>query len=175
MIGVPVLVFVLTTTFHLPPFLVGIGMFLGFVLAWVWWSFNVPKWRLWALERVEDIPQLYKKAISYGIMWSRGHFFEKTEIRSKNHTFKEKELEIAYFIHELPEKILHDNPEIRNTSQDFLGSLDLPASIEERVTIAKSILDTILDQEFQQDAEDRIITGFEWLLRIYVDTGNALV
>jgi hypothetical protein len=36
---------------------------LCFVGAWLWWSFQVPKWRLWAYERVTDIPELKRRAI----------------------------------------------------------------------------------------------------------------
>ncbi len=65
----------------------------AFAAPWLWWSYSVPKWRLWAYERVEDIPALISKAIAVGLVWPPGHFFEKTEIKSKQHAAKEKEWE----------------------------------------------------------------------------------
>ena len=64
----------------------------GFILAWTWWSVMVPKWRLWAYRRVDDIFQLKAKAVEVGLTWPDGHFFEQTEIKSKAHERAEQEL-----------------------------------------------------------------------------------
>ena len=57
-----------------------------FVLAWLWWSVNVPKWRIWALERTTDWPPLKMQGIRAGLIWDEttatGRFFRRTEIRS---------------------------------------------------------------------------------------------
>ena len=66
---------------------------IGWICAWLWWSVSVPKWRLWAFERVENIAKLKQIAVSAGLTWPDGHFFERTEIKSKAHTAKEKALE----------------------------------------------------------------------------------
>lgn len=65
----------------------------GFVLAWLWWSLSVPKWRLWAYQRVESIAALKARAIAVGLIWPEGHFFERTEIKSREHARRERELE----------------------------------------------------------------------------------
>ncbi|WP_417481257.1 hypothetical protein [Maricaulis sp.] len=49
-------------------------------LAWLWWSVNVPRWRLWAYTRVEDLDALHQAAVALGVLWPDGHFFERTEI-----------------------------------------------------------------------------------------------
>lgn len=49
-------------------------------LAWLWWSISVPRWRLWAYTRVEDLDALHQAAVSAGLLWPEGHFFERTEI-----------------------------------------------------------------------------------------------
>lgn len=54
----------------------------SFVTAWTAWSFQVPRWRLWAYRRVEDIDALKTAAIGAGLIWPEGHVFERTEIRS---------------------------------------------------------------------------------------------
>lgn len=65
----------------------------GFVLAWLWWSISVPRWRLWAYERVTDIPLLKVRAVTVGLTWPDGHVFGKTEIKSKSHVQREHELD----------------------------------------------------------------------------------
>ncbi len=62
----------------------------GFVLAWLWWSFTIPKWRLWAYERVTDIIALKNAAVSVGLTWPDGHLFGRTEIKSKDHAARER-------------------------------------------------------------------------------------
>jgi len=58
-----------------------------FVAAWTWWSFNVPKWRLWAMARTEDWDELERRAIEAGLIWDEtttmGRLFSRTEIWSK--------------------------------------------------------------------------------------------
>jgi len=66
---------------------------LGFVLAWTWWAVMVPRWRLWAYERVTDIPKLKRWAVAVGLTWPDGHIFGRTEIKSKAHAASERELE----------------------------------------------------------------------------------
>ena len=66
----------------------------GWLLAWVWWSFAVPKWRLWAYDRVIDITELKRSAISAGLTWPDGSIFARTEIKSKAHAQRERELEL---------------------------------------------------------------------------------
>jgi len=73
---------------------VGVVVFLGsFVLAWLWWSLSVPRWRVWAYERVGDIRELKKQAVAVGLTWPDGHAFGKTEIKSPAIARREQELE----------------------------------------------------------------------------------
>lgn len=61
-----------------------------FLLGWLWWSVAVPRWRVWALERVDDPVELLHTAINLKIIWEPGHIFEKTEIRTAE--IREREL-----------------------------------------------------------------------------------
>jgi hypothetical protein len=62
-----------------------IGGVIGFPLAWLWWSFSVPRWREWAKQRGADEEQTQRLAESgrYPLVWPKGHFFEKTEFRRR--------------------------------------------------------------------------------------------
>jgi len=73
---------------------VGLPIFVaGFVLAWLWWSVTVPRWRIWAYERVEDIQELKEQAVSVGLTWPMGHAFNRTEIKSAEQARREQELD----------------------------------------------------------------------------------
>jgi len=67
-----------------------------FVAAWLWWSVTVPKWRLWAYERVEDIAELKRRAVAANLTWPDGSIFSRTEIKSAEHAARERELERAH-------------------------------------------------------------------------------
>ena len=67
-----------------PAIALGLAPVLLFIaLAWGWWSFAVPRWRLWAYERVGDISELKRRAVAVGLTWPDGHIFEKTEFKSE--------------------------------------------------------------------------------------------
>jgi TRAP-type C4-dicarboxylate transport system permease small subunit len=53
----------------------------GFVLAWLWWSYWVPRWRDWAHAAGLDPDALQKSAELTCLVWPRGSIFEKTEFR----------------------------------------------------------------------------------------------
>ena len=65
----------------------------GFAFAWLWWSLSVPRWRIWAYERVRDIPLLKAQAVAVGLTWPDGHRFGGTEIKSRSLAGRERELD----------------------------------------------------------------------------------
>ncbi|MGV3559794.1 hypothetical protein [Larkinella arboricola] len=65
-----------------------VGFVLAFVFAWLWWSFMITKWRLWAFDNVRNVHELKKRAIQEKLIWADNSIFEKTEIRTA--TDKEK-------------------------------------------------------------------------------------
>ena len=66
----------------------GVTLVSGISLGWLYWSFIITKWRIWAFERVENIEELKRQAIEGNLIWKDGSIFEKTEIR----TAKQKEI-----------------------------------------------------------------------------------
>jgi hypothetical protein len=62
-------------------------------IIWLWWSVQVPKWRLWAYERVDDIGELKRRAIEARLIWPDGSVFSRTEIKSAAQAARERELE----------------------------------------------------------------------------------
>ncbi len=64
-----------------------------FITAWLWWSVCVPRWRLWAYERVPSTGALHALAMAHGLVWPRGSAFEKTEIKSAAQRQRQQQLE----------------------------------------------------------------------------------
>lgn len=65
----------------------------GFVMAWLWWSLSVPRWRLWAYARVADIPALKAEALRVGLTWPDDSPFARTEIKSQHQRQQERDHE----------------------------------------------------------------------------------
>ena len=89
-VNVPVMLFMfglpcLTWYLFLEGWLLPISAILGFALAWTWWSFSIVFWRIWAFTNTskKDWSHLETTAIDSQLIWPEGHFFEKTEIRTK--------------------------------------------------------------------------------------------
>ena len=64
----------------IPDWGIGIGILVGFILAWFIWSLLIIRWKIWAYSRVRNINDLRKKAIEEKLIWPDGSWFEKTEI-----------------------------------------------------------------------------------------------
>ncbi len=58
------------------------GAVLSPLVAWLYWSFAITRWRLWAFDNVRNVHELKKRAIRENLIWPDGSFFEKTEIRN---------------------------------------------------------------------------------------------
>ena len=54
---------------------------LGIVAAWLWWSYSIPLWRRWALERGANPEELQSLAVQAQLLWPKGSMFERTESR----------------------------------------------------------------------------------------------
>ena len=53
----------------------------GAVMAWVWWSAIVPRWREWVKNQGADEVRTQHLAQVTGLVWPKGSFLEKTEFR----------------------------------------------------------------------------------------------
>tara|TARA_R110002072_G_scaffold302651_1_gene487084 strand:+ start:899 stop:1726 length:828 start_codon:yes stop_codon:yes gene_type:complete len=93
MFGIPTLAFYLSDKKLIPNWGIGISFIIGFIVAWLVWSFMITKWRIWAFENVRNVHELKKRAIAEKLIWKDGKIFEKTEIRSSEQKRKLKLLE----------------------------------------------------------------------------------
>ena len=60
-----------------------LSLIIGSLVAWVWWSYTVPRWRDWAHYRGVNPDRLQKVAFRTGLTWPRGSLFERTEFRRR--------------------------------------------------------------------------------------------
>lgn len=69
------------------------GFVAGFTLGWILWSYFVMKWKIWAYENVRNIHELQRKAVQEKLIWNRGSWFEKTEVKNYHQKQKLKQLQ----------------------------------------------------------------------------------
>ncbi|MDT7832463.1 hypothetical protein RQM59_08735 [Flavobacteriaceae bacterium S356] len=93
MFGTPGVSMYLFSEKLIPNWSIGISFFLGFGLAWAYWSYAITKWRIWAFENVRNVHELKKKAIEQGLVWKDNSWFNKTEIKTASDQQKWTELE----------------------------------------------------------------------------------
>ncbi len=96
-VGIPLLAFI----FDLPGLAKLLSVILGFGAAWICWSYQVPRWRIWALRHVENIAELHQQAVIYGIEWPYGSVFERTEIKPMALLYEETLRSLRYYLHQL--------------------------------------------------------------------------
>lgn len=82
-------------------YLYGMGFF---VLAWAWWSFSVPRWRMWLIKNVDDVLLAYKTSVKNGLMWRPGHIVESTEFKSNQQGIDARRIEFDIFMGEFIEE-----------------------------------------------------------------------
>ncbi len=71
----------------------GPAFLLSFIGSWLVWAIQVPRWRLWAYERVKNITLLKNAAIKGEFIWPENSIFQKTELASEHVWSKIKQLE----------------------------------------------------------------------------------
>ena len=68
----------------------------GWFGAWIAWSLLVPRWRLWAYQRVADIDELKAGAVEANLIWPDNHILSRTEIRPWRLNERLRELETPH-------------------------------------------------------------------------------
>lgn len=64
------------------------GFLLSFVFCWLYYSFKITKWRIWAFENVRNVHELKKRAIQEKLIGADESIFEKFEIRTSRDKIK---------------------------------------------------------------------------------------
>jgi len=85
----------------IPGWCIAIGFVLAFIFMWLYWSFAITKWRIWAFDNVRNVHELKRKAIQNRLIKEDGSFSQKTEIRSEAQKQKLKELEKKFLVEDV--------------------------------------------------------------------------
>ncbi len=93
MMGTPCLAMYLFSEKLIPNWGIAVSFLIGLLFAWLYWSYGITKWRIWAFENVRNVHELKKKAIQQDLVWKDKSWFNKTEIKTNSDKQKWTELE----------------------------------------------------------------------------------
>lgn len=124
MLGVMGSAFYLDTRKLIPSYVTLLSIVLGPLLAWIYWSFAITRWRIWAFSNVEDVEELKVRAIAGQLIWADGSFFERTEIRTNRERVLIRELE-KRFKESKKKKQFVDDPSVPPVTKIFYSKLYL--------------------------------------------------
>lgn len=80
MFGSMILLFYLSAIKKIPFWFGPLSFLIGPFLGWIYWSYAIVKWKLWAYKNVRNVHELKEKAIRVGLIWNDESFFNKTEV-----------------------------------------------------------------------------------------------
>lgn len=83
MFGVMCSLFYFSSIKRIPFYFTPLSFVIGPFCGWIFWSFAIVKWKLWAFKNVRNRHELKQKAIRVGLIWNDDSFFNKTEIWTK--------------------------------------------------------------------------------------------
>ncbi|MFK8004861.1 MAG: hypothetical protein AB8H03_00760 [Saprospiraceae bacterium] len=83
------------------------------ILPWLYWSFAIVQWRIWAFSNVRNVHELKRQAIEGKLIWPDDSIFNKTEIRNSRQQRILDQLELKFKQHDIPEPI-HDDGKLPN-------------------------------------------------------------
>lgn len=55
-----------------------ISLLVGFCCCWIYWSFSIIRWKVWAYKNVNNIEMLENEAVKAQLLWPKGSWFSKT-------------------------------------------------------------------------------------------------
>ena len=61
-----------------------IGLIVGSVIAWPFWSFLMPRWRDWVEDAGLTGDDVQRLAVMTFLLWPQGSLFERTEFKRRN-------------------------------------------------------------------------------------------
>lgn len=92
LLGTPCFAMYLFSEKLIPSWGIVISFLIGFLFAWLYWSYGITKWRIWAFESVRNVHELKKRAIQKDLIWKDNSWFNKTEIKTDSDKRKWTEL-----------------------------------------------------------------------------------
>ncbi|MBS1771438.1 MAG: hypothetical protein JST82_01170 [Bacteroidetes bacterium] len=98
MLSGPVTLIALSKKLEYPGWIFFVVVLIFIALAWLIWSVQVTKWKVWAFENVTNVHELEKQAIKSKLIWPAGSIFNKTEVWSAHNKAKWEALQARFSI-----------------------------------------------------------------------------
>ncbi|MBN2868775.1 MAG: hypothetical protein JXK08_08900 [Flavobacteriaceae bacterium] len=145
---------------------------IGFILAWLTWSFMITKWRIWAFTNVRNVHKLKKQAVQEKLIWREGSIFEKTEIRTRVDRNKLKHLECKF----QKEDIFKEDFSLPLVTKIFYSKIDLlvKKGVSIFILILSIYLISLKTNENYLLATFLILIGLYNLIRAYRKSKNEI-
>lgn len=83
------------------PFFIPFFFIIGLLSSWIYWSFAITIWKIWAFTNVKNVHELNQKAIWNKLIHSENNWFNKTEIVTKKQKQTLKDLEKKFEIEDV--------------------------------------------------------------------------
>jgi hypothetical protein len=111
-----------------PVYFAALGIILAPLAGWIYWSFAITRWRIWAFSKVDDVHELKREAVAGKLIWPDGSFFEKTEIRTKTQDALIKALEKRFNEPGKP-KVFVDDPAVPPVTKVYYSKSGLSVTM----------------------------------------------
>ncbi|MFK7773592.1 MAG: hypothetical protein AB8F94_15690 [Saprospiraceae bacterium] len=120
-IGILISIFLFTTnlSFLYPILLIILSIF---IFPWIYWSFAIVHWRIWAFSNVRNVHELKRQAIEGKLIWPDDSIFNTTEIRNSRQQRILDQLELKFKLHDTHEPI-HDDGSLPNELKIYNSKL----------------------------------------------------
>lgn len=138
MINLPGLIILITTLgaslflqrkLGYPEYFALLGLTIGILLSWAFWSFSLARWKVWAYANVNNIPKLKNEAIKAKLIWPESSVLSYTAFYTKEQKSKLLELENKTYIVPFPDlgqRILPKTTTLKYPLINMIFSLLLP-------------------------------------------------
>lgn len=90
-----------------------IAIGLSLLFAWIYSSFAVIHWKLWAFEGVRNVHELHQRAVEEDLIRTKGLWYETTAIWTRNQKQKWEELQQKFLVKD----VFVDDPTVPNEVQ----------------------------------------------------------
>ena len=100
-----------------------VGIIPTFIFMWLWWSFSITIWRIWAFENCRNVHELKRRAINNKLIWPDGSKYEKTEIRTARQKKKLDAIQKKFLVPD-EEEIIVDNGRVPEETVIYYSNVE---------------------------------------------------
>lgn len=130
-------------------------IFIGLLLCWLYWSFAIPIWKIWAYKNVRNIHELKLKAKKNNFIFREGGFFEKTEIKNAEQKETLKQLEKKILV----EDVYRDDISVAKESKIYFSKIKLSFTLIFLCAILTGFIYIIINGDLLKNMDSGLFSG----------------